>query len=82
MMIRHQEIAVVVEYTWLGKLENELRNRDMLMGDTEFTDQVVLHCLPLASEAQSFVDWMTDMTQGQAIITAGEQRYIPHSVEE
>lgn len=78
-MVKHRHVAISIEYTWLGKLENELRNRDMLMEDTEFTDQVVLHCLPLAVESDAFVDWMVDLTQGQARITSGETRYIPHA---
>src|SRR5690606_14931512 len=41
---RHQEVLVTVDYTWLGKLENELRNREMLLGETSFTDKVTLRC--------------------------------------
>lgn len=77
-MVRHEHVYVHVEYTWYGKLENELRKRDVMMRDTEFTDKVVLHCLPLAAEADAFVEWMTDLTQGQALIERGEREYIPH----
>ena len=64
-----------VEYTWLGKLENELRNRGMRMGETQFTDKVVLLCLPEAKDTDTFTAWMTDLTQGQGLITNGEQVY-------
>jgi uncharacterized YigZ family protein len=74
-MILHQEVIVEVDYTWLGKLENELRNRQVQMAETEFTDKVRLHCLPLAGESDTFVDWMTDLTQGQGMITKGEVKY-------
>lgn len=74
--VLHQEVLVEIEYTWLGKLENELRNRGIVMGDTEFTDKVILHCLPVASEAEAFQAWMTDLTQGQAEIMPGEQHYL------
>ncbi|WP_411349351.1 YigZ family protein [Paenibacillus sp. WLX2291] len=73
--VLHEEVQVEIEYTWLGKLENELRNRGIRMGETEFTDKVILHCLPIASEAEAFQAWMTDLTQGQAEIMLGEQLY-------
>ncbi|WP_411345592.1 YigZ family protein [Paenibacillus sp. WLX1005] len=73
--VLHEEVQVEIEYTWLGKLENELRNRGIRMGETEFTDKVILHCLPIASESETFQAWMTDLTQGQAEIVPGEQQY-------
>ncbi|CAM2983821.1 YigZ family protein [Paenibacillus sediminis] len=73
--VLHQQIFIEVDYTWLGKLENELRNREMRMGETIFTDKVMLTCLPLVSEAEAFKAWITDLTQGQAAISEGEQLY-------
>lgn len=73
--VLHREVVVDVDYTWYGKLENELHSRGVRVGGTDFTDRVVLTCLPVAGEAQSFIDWMTDVTQGQAAITEGETRY-------
>ncbi len=74
----HREIFVSIDYTWLGKVENELRNRGTLLGETQFTDKVTLMCRPLSEEAESFVLWMTDLTQGQAEIRKGEASYIDH----
>ncbi|WP_028545932.1 YigZ family protein [Paenibacillus taiwanensis] len=73
--VLHQQVFVEVDYTWLGKLENELRNRDTRMGDTTFTDKVTLVCLPVASQSESFMAWMTDLTQGQAAIRKGDLVY-------
>ncbi|SDS18637.1 uncharacterized protein, YigZ family [Paenibacillaceae bacterium GAS479] len=72
----HQEIIVEVDYTWYGKLENELHARGVLVGGVEFTDRVTVTCLPLAAEGERFMAWMTDFTQGQAVIVAGESRYV------
>ncbi|MFC9778773.1 YigZ family protein [Paenibacillus chitinolyticus] len=77
--VSHQELLAEIDYTWLGKVENELRNRNMRMGDTEFTDKVILRCYPLSAEADSFADWFTDLTQGQGNIIRGEHTYIEHS---
>lgn len=77
--VLHQEVLVEIDYTWHGKVENELRNRSMLVGDTSFTDKVTLTCLPYAEEAERFIAWMTDVTQGQGVILRGEARYIEHA---
>jgi len=73
--VLHREVIVDVDYTWYGKLENELHGRGTRVGGTDFTDRVVVQCLPIAAEADAFIAWITDLTQGQAVITVGEERY-------
>ncbi|MBN2980033.1 MULTISPECIES: YigZ family protein [Cohnella] len=73
--VLHREIAVDVDYTWYGKLENELRQKGTRLGDISFTDRVRVVCLPEAPEAERFAAWMTDLTQGQARIETGEEKY-------
>jgi uncharacterized YigZ family protein len=73
--VLHREVLVDVDYTWYGKLENELHGRGTRLGGTEFTDRVIVRCLPEAAEAEAFIGWMTDLTQGQAVITEGETAY-------
>ncbi len=73
--VLHQEVFAELEYTWLGKVENELRNRGIRTGDTVFADKVTLCCLPLHHEAQAFIAWMTDLTGGQALMAEGDQVY-------
>jgi uncharacterized YigZ family protein len=78
--VLHQEVWVHIDYTWLGKIENELRNRQVLMGNTQFTEKVIVSCLPLYTEKDAFVAWMTDLTQGQALIDLGDALYKEHSI--
>ncbi|XEC93819.1 YigZ family protein [Paenibacillus tarimensis] len=73
--VLHRELIVDVDYTWYGKLENEFRGRGVRLGGTEFTDRVIITCLPEEAEAENFAAWLTDLTQGQAAITAGQSRY-------
>ncbi|MOA38828.1 hypothetical protein D3C78_1605530 [compost metagenome] len=73
--VLHREIYVELDYTWLGKAENELRNKGVRTGETAFADKVTLLCLPLDEECEEFIGWMTDMTQGQAVISEGDQVY-------
>ena len=73
--VLHKEIFVELDYTWLGKVENELRGREIRTGETRFTDKVTLCCLPLKQEAETFRNWMIDLTGGQAVLTEGEEVY-------
>lgn len=74
-LVLHREVFVDVDYTWYGKLENELRERGMRIGGTDFTDRVTVCCLPEEPDKDNFVAWATDLTQGQAVIMEGEVRY-------
>ena len=82
IQILHREVWVELDYTWHGKVENELHQRRMLVGDTQFTDKVTLVCLPREEEADHFVSWITDLTQGQGVIIRKDMRYITHEIEE
>lgn len=73
--VLHREVFVDVDYTWYGKLENELHGRGTRVGGTEFTDRVIVRCLPKVQESEAFIAWMTDLTQGQAEISEGESLY-------
>lgn len=73
--VLHREVFVEIDYTWLGKVENELRGRGIKTGDTMFTDKVTLSCLPRNDEGDAFIQWITDLTQGQARVTEGQRRY-------
>ncbi|MWC30085.1 YigZ family protein [Paenibacillus sp. MMS18-CY102] len=73
--VLHREVFVDVDYTWYGKLENELHARQYRVEDTSFTDRVTVTCLPLEAEGDAFIAWMTDLTQGQAVIEKGEAVY-------
>lgn len=73
--VLHREVFVDVDYTWYGKLENELHGKGTRVGGTDFTDRVIVRCLPEAPEAEAFIAWITDLTQGQAIVSEGENAY-------
>ncbi|WP_106766679.1 YigZ family protein [Paenibacillus faecalis] len=73
--VLHREVFVELDYTWLGKVENELHSRNIRMGETMFADKVTLTCLPLNEGKDDFIAWMVDLTQGQSVITEGERLY-------
>ncbi|NUU60027.1 YigZ family protein [Paenibacillus agri] len=73
--VLRREVFVELDYTWLGKVENELRGRGIQTGETLFTDKVTLTCLPRNDEGDAFMAWITDLTQGQALVTEGRRLY-------
>lgn len=76
--ILHTPVVVSMDYTWLGKVENELRARGIAFGDIEYTDKVSVRCLPNAAESTWFIEWMTDLTAGQTEIRAENSEYRNH----
>ena len=73
--VLRREVFVQIDYTWLGKVENELRGRGIKTCETSFTDTVTLLCLPRNDEGDAFMAWITDLTQGQALVTEGRRLY-------
>lgn len=71
----HRHVQVEIDYTWHGKVENGLRGRGTVVGETAFTDKVTIVCWPRESETEAFIAWMTELTQGQARIVAGAAKY-------
>lgn len=81
LKVLHTEVTVTVDYSWYGKVENELMNRGVRTLPPTFTDRVSIVCLPESQETERFVAWMTDVTQGQGQIELGDQQYIEHELE-
>ncbi|MCR8657872.1 YigZ family protein [Paenibacillus endoradicis] len=73
--VLHREVFIEVDYTWYGKLENELHSRNTRLGQVDFTDKVTVCTLPESDQADAFIAWAIDFTQGKATITAGKDRY-------
>jgi uncharacterized YigZ family protein len=80
--VLHREVTVTVDYTWYGKLDNELRNRGIRLGDTQFTDKVTVRCLPRNAGAEGFAAWLADLTRGQGDIRLGGALYLDHEISE
>ncbi|MCE0451297.1 YigZ family protein [Brevibacillus sp. AF8] len=77
----HQTVSVSVDYTWWGKVENELRLGEHRVSSTDFTDKVTAHVLIPEGEQDEFVAGMVDLTNGQAQIVLGEKEYVEVPVD-
>ncbi|HSO57811.1 MAG TPA: YigZ family protein [Paenisporosarcina sp.] len=72
----HHLMKVSVDYTWLGKVENEVRSSTYPLQSIDYSESVELFLyVPVSIEAD-FVEWITEMTNGQAIIERQTQDFI------
>lgn len=69
-------ISTKVDYTWLGKLENELRASIYTIKEIEYLDQVIIHIFAEEEKKQEYIEWMTELTNGQALIQEGDILYL------
>ena len=74
-------MSTVIDYTWLGKIENELRSSVYGIKDIHYLDNVEIETYVEDGEVQNFVDWMVELTSGQGEITAGDVVYLESDVE-
>jgi len=80
LQVLHRDVYLEIDYTWLGKVEHELRLRGTLLGETLFTDKVTLHCQPPAVTAEQFASWLTDITSGQGLVSLGTEHYLAQEI--
>ena len=64
-------MSTVIDYTWLGKIENELRSSVYGIKDIHYLDNVEIETYVEDGEVQNFVDWMVELTSGQGEILRG-----------
>ncbi|HYK74961.1 MAG TPA: YigZ family protein [Pseudoneobacillus sp.] len=70
-----------VDYTWLGKLENELRHHSFYrLKEIHYLENVEFETYVKESEIQNFLDWMTELTNGQAMINKGDLLYLEEKI--
>nr|WP_106783702.1 YigZ family protein [Lysinibacillus timonensis] len=72
----HHEMKISIDYTWLGKVENEIRSSHYLLKDIQYAENVELFVHVLSDEEEQFKNWMTEITNGQAAVSREDQLYL------
>lgn len=72
----HHQLKVSIDYTWLGKVENEIRSSHYILNNIEYADQVDIFVYVLSDEEETFTNWMTEITNGQAVVNQVSQTYL------
>ncbi|MYL36226.1 YigZ family protein [Halobacillus litoralis] len=75
-----QEIKVKIDYTLLGKVENEVRNSTYTLETVNYLENVELIIYVESGLEEEFESWMVDLTSGQAAITRGGTSYVEFDV--
>jgi uncharacterized YigZ family protein len=71
-----QVIHVKIDYTWLGKVEKELRESVYIIKEIHYLDTVEVEVYVNEDQVRVFVDWLTELTNGQAGLNKGETAYL------
>ncbi|MEC0271738.1 MULTISPECIES: YigZ family protein [Peribacillus] len=69
-------ISTTVDYTWLGKLENELRSSIYQIKEIQYLDQVNILVYVEETQKETYTAWITELTNGQGRITEEEMIYL------
>ncbi|MDQ0339885.1 putative YigZ family protein [Caldalkalibacillus uzonensis] len=77
----HRELHVTVDYTWLGKVQNEVQNRGLTISNTQYLETVTLTLLIPTGEEDKEAQWLTNLTNGQAQLEWGDLVYVDQPVE-
>ncbi|MDM5332421.1 YigZ family protein [Ureibacillus composti] len=72
----HHIMKVSIDYTWLGKVENEIRSSSYTLQEIQYAEDVEVFVNVLKAEEEAFVQWMTELTNGQAKVDCVDQLFV------
>lgn len=75
-----QIIHVTVDYTWIGKIEKELRASEYIIKNIHYLENVIFDIYVNEDQIKNFIDWIKDLTNAQSKINQGEKLYIENDV--
>ncbi|MEK5066190.1 YigZ family protein [Cytobacillus sp. FSL R5-0596] len=73
-------IKTKIDYTLLGKVENELRSSIYAIKEIHYLDTVTVETFVEENQTGIFTDWMTELTNGAGEITLGDSLYLDEEV--
>lgn len=75
-----QGFSVTVDYTLIGKIENELRQSDYILDAMDYQETVTFFVYVQKGTEDRFKKWITDLTNDRATIEKTEEKYIEKEV--
>ncbi len=76
-----QIVHITVDYTLLGKMENELRNSVYPIKEMNYMEKVEIQIYVPIKEKETFKDWIIDLSNAQSEIVFGEEEYLEKDVK-
>ena len=74
--VMYQEVKVKIDYTHLGKVQNELMNLGYFIKDTVYEDNVEIVVYSRLEDVEKLSEKMIDITSGTGKIVLGEEFYL------
>lgn len=74
--VKYTEVKIKIEYTQLGKIQNEIMNLGFVVKDTIYSEDVEIIVYAKIDEADSLKDKIIDITSGTADVSLGEEYYL------
>ncbi|MCC5893301.1 YigZ family protein [Exiguobacterium sp.] len=71
-----QRLTLAVDYGWIGKVENELRQSDYLLDDIVYAEDVTFHISVPVEATETALAWLIDLTNGQGGLETQDIRII------
>ncbi|HLR11947.1 MAG TPA: YigZ family protein [Sporosarcina sp.] len=76
----HHLMKVSIDYTWLGKVENEVRQSAYPLHEMAYADQVELFIHVPQQQVEQFENWITELTNGQSVITTERKEFLEFTI--
>ena len=74
--VKCTEVKIKIEYTQLGRIQNEIMNLGFKVKDTIYSEDVEIIVYSKIEDVQSLTDRMIDITSGTADVSIGEEYYL------
>lgn len=69
-----------IDYTWLGKVENELRASSFQLKEIHYAEDVIFETYVEQTQTEQFIEWMTELTNGKSVTKEGELIYLEKDI--
>ncbi|WP_144474248.1 YigZ family protein [Bacillus pumilus] len=69
-----------IDYTWLGKVENELRASSFQLKVIHYAEDVIFETYVEETQTEQFIEWMTELTNGKSVTKEGELIYLEKDI--
>lgn len=71
-----QIIYATFDYSYIGKIENEIRQTPYKIKETNYTDQVEMAIYVEIDNKEEFAKWITNLTNGGVNLRTGDVEYL------
>ncbi|TMU84095.1 YigZ family protein [Bacillus sp. BHET2] len=69
-------MKTTIDYTWLGKVENEVRSSHYQLKSIHYLETVEVEVYVEEGSKDQFIEWMTELTNGQGDIQETDVEYL------